>query len=177
MPLRRIRRLRFALLPIYAIALAGLQGRLIWAHDPSCPHHQGQAQHQSTPSAASPTEQTAPSGQTEHAGGTTHTGHAMHAGHATAANHASHTVATPAADTASPTHHAPEVPCQCVDPTCSITGVVALAAAPAATEIAIDLRPLAEAPALAPETITPPGAYTSHRLPYPLAPPRSGRSS
>lgn len=98
-----------------------------------------------------------------------------HAGHAAAAaampsQHAAH-----AGHGGDSPQESPDAPCRCLDPDCCLTGVVAVLDADTGDMLAADasafdgsLRPM-------PKSVARPGAYRTHRLPFPHAPPRSDR--
>ncbi|MHB8837788.1 MAG: hypothetical protein ACYC7F_02415 [Gemmatimonadaceae bacterium] len=163
MILRLARRLRLALLPLQALAVLGFQGRLGWAHDPTCPHHAGHAAHQMAPQA---THGAHP--------GMAHAGMAhdamAHAGmaHDAMAHDAMAHEAGPS-PTSSP--DGSNVPCKCLDPDCCFTGVAAVHAAPPVVAIHGGDLAANEAARRLPASVVPPSAYRTHRLPFPLAPP------
>lgn len=177
--LRPLRRLRYLLLPLYATALLAFVARLGWAHDPTCPHHAGHA----GPDAAHPTAhlRAAPA---SHAASVSHAAHAAdvsNAAHASHASHAAHvaqaTAAEPAPTTANTLAPADSsqppggTDCRCLDPTCCLSGVVAVLDADTGNLLAGD-APVFDAWLRPPQvSVVHPGAYSSHRLPYPHAPP------
>jgi hypothetical protein len=129
--LRPLRRLRFVVFPLFAGALVALGIRLGWAHDPSCPHHAGQA----VAAAAMPSQ------------------HATHAGHGD----------SPPAS--------PEAPCRCLDPDCCLSGVVAVLDADTGDLLVADASAFDASRRPMPVSVARPGAYSTHRLPFPHAPP------
>lgn len=148
--LRPLRRLRFVLFPLYAGAMVALGIRLGWAHDPRCPHHAGRA----AEAAAKPSP------------------HATHAGHGAHRSDAAHAaVATATSRSGDPKQDAPDAPCRCLDPDCSLTGVVAVLDADAGDALAVDAPALDASLRAMPGSVARPGAYRTHRLPFPFAPP------
>lgn len=160
MLLQLARRLRFALLPLQAVAVLGFQGRLGWAHDPTCPHH---AAHASQSADATPHAGLAPVARQD-AAYAAQPSHAEHAAHAAAANAAE---ATP--------HSSPDgsnTQCQCMDPECGPAGVVAMLSLASVLKFTAAERARDESTPAMPMAVARPGAYLTHRLPFPLAPPR-----
>ena len=144
--LRRLRRLRFVLLPHLTVATLALGIRLGWAHDPTCPHHAGHSA-PATPATPAP-----------------HATHAAHAAHAAVA-----TSEQPPGDSQ---QESPTAPCRCLDPDCNLTGVVAVLDAGTGDVLAADASTLDAALRPMPVSVSRPGAYRTHRLPFPHAPPR-----
>ena len=171
MILRLARRLRLALLPLQALAVLGFQGRLGWAHDPTCPHHAGHAAHRMAP----PKMHAANVAAAGMAHAATAHDAMSHAGvshdamsHAGMSHEGMSHEASPS-PTSSP--DGSNVPCKCLDPDCCFTGVAVVHAAPPVVAIhGGDLAANAAARRL-PASVVPPSAYRTHRLPFPLAPP------
>ena len=94
-----------------------------------------------------------------------------HAGHAAAAaamplQHAAH-----AGHGGDSPQESPDAPCRCLDPDCCLTGVVAVLDADTGDMLAADASAFDAAQRPMPVSVARPGAYSSHRLPFPHAPP------
>jgi len=63
------------------------------------------------------------------------------------------------------------VPCKCLDPDCCLTGVVAVLAVPPIVTMHGGDHAVENSACRVPESVAPPSAYRTHRLPFPLAPP------
>ncbi len=168
--LRPLRRLRYALLPLYAATLLAFVARLGWAHDPTCPHHRGHAGSSAADAAAY-----APASRASHAAQLSHAGHTSHAAHATHGAEAPVAEAPPAPPNAKApadsSKHSGDGDCRCLDPACCLSGVVAVLDADTGDPLTAEVPAFDAAARPMPVSVVRPGAYSTHRLPFPHAPP------
>ncbi|MHB1310744.1 MAG: hypothetical protein ACYC3L_01915 [Gemmatimonadaceae bacterium] len=155
MILRSLRRLRHLLLPLYAGAMLAFVVRLGWAHDPTCPHHRAHAAHASHSAHMAPMSPMSPMAtmaQLEHAS----------TGPETAA-------------LAGAPQESPDSQCRCLDRDCTTGGTVAALHPDSGLALAIGGWTFDGATGPMPVSVARPGAYRTHRLPYPHAPPGPDR--
>jgi hypothetical protein len=154
--LRPLRHHRLLLGPLYASTMLAFVLRLGWAHDPDCPHHAG---------AHAPAAGGAPSAQAALSAHSAHSAHAQHG--APAANPPS---SGPRPESDSHRQHSPS-DCQCLDRSCATGSTVVALGATEATDDAVASATRDGAAHTRPADAERAGVYSSHRLPYPHAPP------